>query len=1029
MNMNKILLLLISIFTFSLSAKGQESFKESKFTSSATKTIDFHFNVNAFENLQERGETDNNLKLNTLKTSSLKGFSTNQYKVLQKDGNKPILIEGELSMDKRNPDLRIQAKSYFHDLHPILNTLGYQDEFRLIKEWKDEIGYTHLKYNQSINDIPVFGAEVILHAQEGSIKKMNGQYLQRTDFKDDLPTVASLSAADARDKVKPFLKSYREIIEDDLWLLKDQSQWQTELVYYKKEQQLKLAYYLTVYSNPAEWDTFFIDASTGEIIDTYTNICKFHHPGHDCSSPSSPPPDGPRTAIAQDLYDRNVTINTYEVNNGFYMIDGSRTMFSNSSDLPNDPVGAIWTIDAFNTAPQNSDFKYDHVFSNDNNWDQNESVSAHFNGGLAYEYYRDVHNRNSINGSGGNIISFVNISGEDGSSVGNAFWSGQAIFYGNGDQAFLPLGRALDVAGHEMTHGVIQNTANLEYSNESGAINESIADSFGAMIDREDWQIGEDVAKTSFFPSGSLRDMQNPHNGAPTGDFQRGWQPSHYSERYTGSQDNGGVHINSGIPNHAYYLFATQVGKAKAEQVYYRALSSYLTRSSKFVDLRAAVTQAAGDLYGTAEVNAANSAFDQVGVGQGSGGNYQQDNEANPGQDLVIFTDPDQSNIFLSDGEGNLLTTDGAPLSTTDIISKPSVTDDGSTIIFTGADQKLYVLNIDWSANSFSQEVFQDDPSWRNVIISKDGTRIAALSTANDNNIIVYDLIQQAQNDFTLYNPTFTEGVSTGDVRYADVMEFDPSGNFILYDAINEIQGANGSIEYWDIGLINVWNKSANTWALGEVQKVIAGLAEGVSIGNPTFSKNSPYIIAFDYIEASDRAILGMNIETQDIQQIFENNILGYPTYNNDDNKVLFDFNSSSYGEELAIINLSSNKISGQGDASFFFTTAAQPSQWGVWFSNGDRDLNASLHDEIEDPIQVNIFPNPVDDFVNIDLTQMKDKIKSIEITDAKGQMINKIRSPENRLIQVPIAEYNTGIYFLHFKTQSNSFTRAFVIK
>jgi bacillolysin len=142
----------------------------------------------------------------------------------------------------------------------------------------------------------------------------------------------------------------------------------------------------------------------------------------------------------------------------------------------------------------------------------------------------------------------INVADEDGSSMGNAFWNGQAMFYGNGDGAFQPLARGLDVAGHEMTHGVVQSTANLDYEGESGALNESFADVFGSMIDRDDWKIGEDVVKTSAFPSGALRSLEDPHNGASTNNFNAGWQPRHYDERYKGTEDNGGVHINSGIP-------------------------------------------------------------------------------------------------------------------------------------------------------------------------------------------------------------------------------------------------------------------------------------------------------------------------------------------------------------------------------------------------------------------------------------------------------------------------------------------------
>ena len=105
-----------------------------------------------------------------------------------------------------------------------------------------------------------------------------------------------------------------------------------------------------------------------------------------------------------------------------------------------------------------------------------------------------------------------------------------------------------------MTHGVVEKTANLEYQDESGALNESFADVFGAMIDRDDWKMGEDVMQPGVNPNNALRDLQDPHNGVSSNSSW--WQPKHTDEQYTQSDDNGGVHINSGIPNHAFYLFA-----------------------------------------------------------------------------------------------------------------------------------------------------------------------------------------------------------------------------------------------------------------------------------------------------------------------------------------------------------------------------------------------------------------------------------------------------------------------------------------
>lgn len=86
------------------------------------------------------------------------------------------------------------------------------------------------------------------------------------------------------------------------------------------------------------------------------------------------------------------------------------------------------------------------------------------------------------------------------------------------------------------------------------------------MIDRDDWKIGEDVVKTSAFPSGALRSMEDPHNGASTNDFNSGWQPRHFDERYKGNEDNGGVHINSGIPNFAFLSLQQQLEKTKLKK-------------------------------------------------------------------------------------------------------------------------------------------------------------------------------------------------------------------------------------------------------------------------------------------------------------------------------------------------------------------------------------------------------------------------------------------------------------------------------
>lgn len=233
--------------------------------------------------------------------------------------------------------------------------------------------------------------------------------------------------------------------------------------------------------------------------------------------------------------------------------------------------------------------------------------AAHYNAGLTYDYLNNTFGRDSLNGSGMTLKSTVHYQ----SNYNNAFWNGYQMTYGDGDgYVFGPLGSALDIVAHEMFHGVTQYTAGLIYSYQSGALNESYSDVLGAMVDRDDWLLGED-AYTPQTPGDALRSLSNP--------AQFG-QPAHMNNYVNTSSDNGGVHTNSGIPNKAAYNIAMAIGKEKMEQIWYRTLTNYLTPSSDFADARDASVQAASDLYGasSAEVAAVTSGFAAVGI-NGSG--------------------------------------------------------------------------------------------------------------------------------------------------------------------------------------------------------------------------------------------------------------------------------------------------------------------------------------------------------------------------------------------------------------------------
>ncbi|OYU97129.1 MAG: hypothetical protein CFE21_02225 [Bacteroidetes bacterium B1(2017)] len=818
-------------------------------------------------------------------------------------------------------------------LAEVKETIGlknYEDAYVLKENSIDELGMSHIKFAQQVKGVEVWGAEMILHERNGK-QFLNGQFFAEPAT----VLTSSLSASEAFVKAQNFLKTkttLRDLTAQQIKLLNYAGP-VIKKILYPVNNQLVLCWFVESKPNFVSTWRCFVNATSGEIVQAYNQACTI---------------DGPKTASANDLNGTSRTINTYEKSGVTYMIDATKTMFDAAkSKLPDDPIGAVWTVDAQNTYVAS----VVHISSSTNsNWPA-KGVSAHFNAGIAFDYYKNTHSRNSINGNGGTIISVINVTEQNGQGMDNAFWTGELMCYGNGNVAFKPLAGSLDVAGHEMTHGVVQNSANLEYQGQSGAINESMADIFGCMMDRDDWLLGDDVVKTQYFPTGALRSLSDPHNGGSSLN-DNGYQPRTMSEYYTGTQDNGGVHTNSGIPNWAFYKFAVSVTKEKAERVYYRALTKYLTKTSKFVDLRIAVVQSCIDLYGdnSAEYTAARNAFSAVGIyatdpggggGTGGGGTSNAvDLTVNPGQDYILSYDAsttDATTVYKS----STTATNYVAQSTREMKRRPSVTDDGSFAVFVGSDSKIYKLTI---GSSPTETVLSSQAIWDNAVVSKDGKRMAAITTSVDSAIYVYDFTIQTWQKFHLYNPTYTAGVNAGSVLYADGLEFDYTGEKVVYDARNIINNAGGTdIDFWDIGMIQVYDNATHTYGNGKVEKLYTQLPADVSIGNPSFSKNSPYILAFDYIDnvANKYAVIGKNILSNTDDIIVLNDQISYPNYSKLDDQVIYDVTTTQGQKWLASVGVETNKITGKSNAAVLIPDA----YWGTWYCTGTRSLTSAGKD------------------------------------------------------------------------------------
>ena len=194
---------------------------------------------------------------------------------------------------------------------------------------------------------------------------------------------------------------------------------------------------------------------------------------------------------------------------------------------------------------------------------------AYDGSGATYDFYHEVFQRNSIDGFGMRLDSTVHFDRK----YDNAFWNGNQMVYGDGDgEIFDRFTKSIDVIGHELTHGVTQNEAALLYKGQSGALNESFSDVFGSLIkqktlnqtaDQADWLIRQGLF-TSKVNGVALRSMKAPGTAYDDKVLGKDPQPAVLKDLYTGTADNGGVHINSGVPNRAFYLAAIEMGDRKS---------------------------------------------------------------------------------------------------------------------------------------------------------------------------------------------------------------------------------------------------------------------------------------------------------------------------------------------------------------------------------------------------------------------------------------------------------------------------------
>lgn len=473
----------------------------------------------------------------------------------------------------------------------------------------DELGYTHYRFYQTYKGIPVENSMYILHVKNGRLAGMSGEIVMDFDTKNQRSATAGISkqAAVATALNVVHAKKYmwqdaemEQRIKNEKNDIKATFAPGAQLVWFNDGESinphdLRLAYKVDVYAKePVSRADYFIDAQTGKLAGRKEKIHASDATGTAATAYSgSQTIHSDNTGVTYRLrdYSKGSGIITLHAETGLYGTD-----YTNSS--------ANWSLAGTNRA----------------------ALDAHWGISKTYEFYMNVLGRNSVNNAGAALYSYVN----DPSWTDNAVWDGSAMHYGKRSDGVAGGMTGIDITGHELTHGVTGYTSNLTYSNESGAMNESMSDIMGKAVQFYskptdiDWRLSNDIGFI-------IRNMANPNTEG---------QPDTYKGTlwYSGTLDHGGVHTNSGVGNFMFYLLVnggsgtndlgnaysvTGIGLTAAERIIYRTNAVYLTPTSRYADWRTACINAATDLYGavSTQVTQVKNAWYAVGIGSASGGN------------------------------------------------------------------------------------------------------------------------------------------------------------------------------------------------------------------------------------------------------------------------------------------------------------------------------------------------------------------------------------------------------------------------
>ncbi len=787
--------------------------------------------------------------------------------------------------------LKRAAQEFLDEYKNLLHLSNPKEELALQGIRHDSLGRHYLRYTQTYQDIPIWPSELTVQINEaGEIDLLNGYYIPSPHSIVLTPGIEQTAAIEAA----------QTAINDSI-----DSKGVHLVIHAPPGHPPRLAWQVNFASKLTTHWQVFVDALQGGILKkiNQVNFAASTGSGYDATTP---------TPI-------NRPLNLWDIADTFYMVDTSKTAMFVPPDSPPTTFnelrslqGAIIIEDAqgrtsLDTAP---------VTSGDaNTWTNANAVSAAYGLSETYDYFFTRHDVEHLVGANESIKAIVNF----GTNYNGSFWQP--------DLKLVVLGTAqnyaasLDIIAHELSHALINRTARLIYENQSGALNEAFADIFGEAAEASssgstDWLMGSQLSQP-------MRNLANPATiNIPTTTRPYPANMTQYIKADDpfldsfNNRDFGGVHFNSTIISHAFYILASSIGLFDAEKIFYHTLAFQLTRYSQFIDARLGAIVSAEKIFGinSTQALATANAFTSVGIFEGDPTQPTSPTPQVNNSDSTLFITNSNN---LNRQETNDLITPEPAIGTQ--LSRPSVSGDGTLAAYIDPSNNVCTIS---TLDLTSPNCLSPSVQANSVALSPNKKKLAYVLTATPNAITIFDLLENTTDTLNITAPTTDNNVLLATIKNVDQLDFSRDSRTIYFNAFNEITYLdNNTTNSWSIYTVNIADQ--------QIRSVVPPI-KGIDFGYPSLGNTQDNLLTFTGFDATNNTtyIFAADLDLGIAKQLVGiNTIDAAPSFNGNDSAIIYTHAGNLYRQNVSTVD----HITASGNATLWQANA----RFGVIYRRG----------------------------------------------------------------------------------------------